>query len=117
MVGVLVHVQSQDRDAAGDALLMSGGGVDDQPCVSWHVGQQDPTGTTGKSMCQGDEFVAPALHGPKIASGGGRGAAGGGIQPELPASPCAKAMNSSRQRFTDPKSRAARDVERPAAAP
>src|SRR6516225_1130344 len=68
MVGVLVHVQSQDRDTAGEALLVSGGGVVDQPCVSRHVGQQDPTRNAGESICQGDEFVAPALHGPEIAS-------------------------------------------------
>src|SRR6516162_11133676 len=66
MVGVLVHVQSQDRDAASEALLVSGGVVD-QTRVSWHVGQQDPTGTAGECICQGDEFVAPAFHGPEIA--------------------------------------------------
>lgn len=68
MVGHARTCLSQDRDAAGEALLVSGANVVDQPCVSWHVGKQDPTGTADKSKCQ--------------------------------------AMNSSRQRFTDPKSRA-----------
>jgi len=61
MIGVLVHVQRQDRDAAGDALGIVRRILIDQATIARHVGQQDPTDTAGQAARQRDELLAPTV--------------------------------------------------------
>ena len=47
VVRVLVHVERQYRDGAGDALRMIGGALIEQAVIPRHVAEEDPAGITG----------------------------------------------------------------------
>src|SRR6266850_439974 len=68
VISVLVHVQSKNRNTPGNALCVIRGTVIDEPTVARDKGHQYPASVTCQCLCQGHEFVTPAIDGPEITS-------------------------------------------------
>src|SRR6516165_5682518 len=70
VIGMLVHVERQDRRAASQCVAMIGRPLIDQLAIAWRPRQQHPSRTAAERFAHGDEFGAPTLKGPKIADDG-----------------------------------------------
>ena len=62
VIGMFVHVESKDRNAAGDALGMVGGADIDQVAIARHVGKKDPSGVTAEGLRKSDELASPPIN-------------------------------------------------------
>src|SRR5262249_61205282 len=62
VIGVLVHIESQDRDAARDRLTMVARILVYEPAISRNVDEQSPAGSARQAVRYGDELIAPAVH-------------------------------------------------------
>src|SRR5215831_3494060 len=62
VIGVLVHVESQDRDAARDRLTMVARILVYEPAISRNIDEQYPAGSARQAVRHGDELIAPAVH-------------------------------------------------------
>ena len=67
LIGVLVHVEREDRDRAGDGLVVIGASVIDEAAVARDVAEQHPAGTAGKTAGERDELAAPAVDRSEVA--------------------------------------------------
>jgi len=65
VIGVLVHIESQDRDAARDRLTMVARMQVYELAISRNVDEQYPAGSARQTVRHGDELIAPASTDPK----------------------------------------------------
>src|SRR4030095_7543192 len=72
VVGVLVHVEGEDRNATGNALPVIRGTLIYQSTVARHIRQKYPATVHGQALAQRDELATPALNRPEIAGDGVR---------------------------------------------
>src|SRR6516164_9868626 len=70
VIGVLVHVERQDRRAAGQCVTMVGRPLVDELAIAWRPRQEHPSRAAAERFSHGDKFRAPTLKGPKIADDG-----------------------------------------------
>ncbi len=67
MVGVLVHVEREDRHTARDRLRVLGGVLVDEAAVARDISEQDPARATAKRVSHRPEFGAPAIERAEVA--------------------------------------------------
>jgi hypothetical protein len=67
VIGVLVHVEREDRHATGDRLRMLRCVLVDEPSVARHPGHEHPAGTARERLRHRLEFGDPAIVGAKVA--------------------------------------------------
>src|SRR5205085_8476888 len=67
---MLVHVERQDGNAAGEALRVVGGTLIDQPAISGHVGKQNPPRVADQGLGQANELLPPMAYRAKISGDG-----------------------------------------------
>ena len=70
VIGVLVHIEREDRRAAGQRMAVVGCPLIDEPSVARRPRQQHPAGTAAERLAHRDEFRAPALVGAEVARQG-----------------------------------------------
>ena len=70
VIRVLVHVERQDRRAAGQRVTMVGCPLIDQLAITRRPRQQYPSRAAAERFSHGDEFGAPTLERSKIADDG-----------------------------------------------
>ncbi len=67
MVGMLVHVERQDRHAAGEAVCMVRSPLDRQPIATLRPDEQGPSGTAGLRLGASHELGTPCGDAAKVA--------------------------------------------------
>ena len=67
MIRVLVHVEREHRDRAGDGLAAVGDALIDEPARARQPAQQNPAGAPIERIRQRHEFAAPAIDRAEIA--------------------------------------------------
>jgi hypothetical protein len=70
VIGVLVHIECQDRRAAGHHVAMVGRPLIDQLAIAWRPGKQHPSRTAAERLAHGNKFGAPTFKRPKISDNG-----------------------------------------------
>src|SRR6266700_1211022 len=66
MIGVLVHIERENRRAAGERVAMVRGPLVHQLAVARRPRQQNPPGAAGERLAHRHKFRAPALVGAEI---------------------------------------------------
>src|SRR5215217_2084952 len=61
VIGMLVHVESKDRNGACDGLAVIRARMADQTAVSRDVAQKHPSGASGEPVRECAEFAAPIV--------------------------------------------------------
>jgi hypothetical protein len=72
MVGMLIHIEGEYRDATRDALIVLRRDLIDEPLVARNIGQQHPARAAGQSGRNADELLTPPIHRSKIRCDGAR---------------------------------------------
>ena len=67
MVGVLVHIEGQDRNAPGRGLSVIVRILIDEPPIPRDIDQQYPSGAAGQALRHRNELTAPAIHRSEVA--------------------------------------------------
>src|SRR6266511_6371858 len=67
VIGMLVHIEREDRRSAGQRVAMIRRPLIDELAVSRRPGQQHPAGAAAKRLAHRDEFQPPSLIGAEIA--------------------------------------------------
>ena len=67
VIGVLVHIEREDRDAAGQRVAVIGRPLIDEFAVARRPESKHPAGAAAERLAHGDEFGAPTLKGAEIA--------------------------------------------------
>src|SRR5258708_17289622 len=70
VIGVLVHVEHDNRPPARECRGVVGSPLIDQPLVSRRIGEDHPSGSTGLRLAHGGEFGAPAIDAAEVPRNG-----------------------------------------------
>src|SRR5205807_5110717 len=62
VVGMLVHIESQDRDAPSRGLAVIARILIDEPPISRNIDEQYPSRAAYQALRHCDEFTAPTVH-------------------------------------------------------
>src|SRR5947209_6225275 len=66
VIGVLVHVQRENRNAAGQSVAVICGPLIDELLVARRPGQKHPPGSAGQGLAHCDKLTSPSLNRPEI---------------------------------------------------